>query len=369
MKLGPYAVTVEGVPSMMLNFMDALRLRARGVPRLPGDTPVEIAKEVLKRNARKVLHAGSGHFWFMWVSDFAKALRGAEKVLSPSYLRGLIEYMIRESFRQGRVTSCYSHLHGFDMPYYRGDNLPWLFYAVAEYCRWVGDKRLLEENETALQWLLGEYERTHFKNGLIDPAITGDWMDTVLRPSSTYNNVCALEMLHIARHLGLKVKTDAKAFEARILEDRWRGDHFTDYDGCEDLSVDAGVLALYFQLFDSAKREAIIKNFEASALVEPMPIKVAPRDYDKKLLPAISRLTPKYHSSVWIHLGLMYLNGLKKSGRTFSAHKAKIEALIMKHGQMLEAIDERGEPYQTFFHGSEHGLSMAAGQYLELVLD
>ena len=177
----------------MLGLFDSVRRRVRGVPSLPGDTPVEIAKEVIKANARKVLRCGSGPSWFMRPSDFAVGFRGAQKVLSPSYLRGLLEFMIGESFRKGRVTSCFSPLRGFDLASPSQDSLPLLIYSVAEYCRWVGDKRLCEENEASLQWLISDYERN--------------------APTA----LCALKMLHDARGLGLKVRTDPKAFEQDFL--------------------------------------------------------------------------------------------------------------------------------------------------------
>ena len=34
---------------------------------------------------------------------------------------------------------------------------------------------------------------------------------------------------------------------------------------------------------------------------------------------------------------------------------------------VLETIDADGKPYRTLLHSTEHGLTMAAGQYLELV--
>ena len=51
-----------------------------------------------------------------------------------------------------------------------------------------------------------------------------------------------------------------------------------------------------------------------------------------------------------------------------AAYKANVDCLIMKHRQVLETLDTRGEPYRTLFHSTEYGLSMAAGQYLELAL-
>src|SRR5581483_3916327 len=113
-----------------------------------------------------------------------------QRVLAPGYLRGQIALMIRHSHRAGRVTSCFDARGGFDMPYYRADGLPWLVISLWEYERATGDETLRRENFRAIQRLIDSYEATHFTDGLIDPSFTGDWMDTVMRPSSTYNNVC-----------------------------------------------------------------------------------------------------------------------------------------------------------------------------------
>ena len=368
MRVGPYALERETLPSVAINFMDALRLRARGVPGVPGDTPVEVATEVLKRNAREVLHAGTGHFWFMWVSDFGKALRGAEKVLPPAYLGGLIRYMAREARRLGRVTSCFTGAHGFDMPYWRGDNLPWLILSAAEFTRWTGDRSLAEDLRADLQWLLDDYERAYLRDGLLDRSVTGDWMDTVLRPSSTYNNLCVLRMLQVLPELGLSARAEPEAFQRRLLEERWRGGHFIDHAGTERSSVDAAVMSLYFGLFDPALRGALIEDIEKQGYARPYPIRCAPAPYDTALLSPLARLTAQYHSSIWLHLGFMYLNGLRRAGRDVSRQKAEMEGLIMRHHNMLESIEPDGSPYQTFFFSCECGLSMCAGQYLELAL-
>jgi len=369
-KLGPYAVTLEGVPSLVLGALDSFRVNLQGIPRLPGDTPAEVAAEVVRRNAGKVLIAGSGHFWFMWVSDFGKALRGVQKVLPAPYLRGLIELMIVESVRKGRVTSCFNAWHGFDMPYARGDNLPWLIDAVAEHQRWTGDRTLMDAHRSGLQGLLDDYERTHFVDGLLDPAITGDWVDTILRPSSTYNNLCALHMVRAARALGLKTRTDPGALEGRILGDRFRGDHLTDFSATEDWGVDAAVVALYLGLFDEGTRRALADGLESrrAELMEPCPIRASTKVYDPGLMPPLTRFSPHYHSSVWLHLGLMHLNGLKRLGRNVSADKARLDAVIMRYRNVIEAVDREGRPYRTLFHSCEHGLTMAAGQVLELAL-
>ncbi|MBI4676402.1 MAG: hypothetical protein HY748_02345 [Elusimicrobia bacterium] len=368
MLIGPYTVTAEGVVSLARHVADSIRVRARGIPALPGDNPVEIAGEVLRRNARKVFMAGAGHLRFMWVTDSGLAMRGAEKVLPLTYLRDLIRFMVAESRRLGRVPSCFRPGRGFDAPYWRGDNLPWLVISAAEYSRWTG-MELGKDEALSLQWLLNDYCRRHFRDGLLADSVTGDWMDTILRPSSTYNNICALKMLQDASVLGLRAPIDPKALETEILRVRWRGDHFVDCSVGDEMGVDAGVFALYFGLFKKDLRDLIIKRVEREGLTRPCPMRASLSRHDESLMGPLTRFSPGYHSAVWPHLGLVYLNGLRRAGKDYSAHKAAVEALVMKHRNFVEALNPEGGLYSTWAHSTDYGLSMAAGQYLELALD
>lgn len=361
MKLGPYAVTLEGPLSLCINALDSARVNLFGFPRLPGASPREIAERSLRDNARAVLHAGSGHFKFMWVSDFAKALRGAWGVLGPEYLGRQIDYMTEESARLGRVPSCFTPRHGFDMPWHRGDNLPWLIFCHASRGS-VSDR-----HREILQRLLDDYEENSMRDGLVSPEVTGDWADTVLRPSSTYNNVCALFMLKWAHTLGLKTRHDPAVMERALLRSRLRGDALLDYLGAETLSVDGAVAALYLDVFEPDVQKLLIKGLEKSGLADPLPIRVAPAKHDPRIVPVLTNFTPSYHTSVWLHLGLMYLNGLKRNKQDIKERLARIEQVIMRHGQVLEAVDDKGDPYRTPFLSCERGLSMACGQYLELL--
>jgi hypothetical protein len=356
----PYRVTHESVRGVLLNPWDSFGLKLFGIPRLPGDNPAAIAKEALRGNAHGVLYAGKGHFRFMWASDFAKACRGAKSALPAEYLAAQVALMIRHSKRMGHVSSCFTPSRGFDMPYDRGDNLPWLLHAAVE-CGLRDDQR------EDLQRLVDVWEDENFTDGMIASRVTGDWMDTLLRPSSTYNNICALYGLKLAPRLGIVTRHSPAALEERILENRWRKDHFTDYAGTTDWSVDAAVAAMYLEVFDRDIREAAADRLEASGLAEPFPIRCAPRDYDKSLMPFFTRLSPRYHSVIWLHLGMMYLNGLRRLGRDVSKPREKFESLVMKYGNVLETLEPSGEPYRTLLHSTEHGFSMASGQYLELI--
>lgn len=368
MIVGPYDLTPELFYTLVVQTLDSWRVIFLGVERASGGgTPAEIAAGVLRRNAGPVLRAGHGHFWPMWPSDFAKTFAGAYPVLGEEYLRGQCALMTRESARLGRVTSCFRPGRGFDMPWWRGDNLPWLVYCWAELKARSGRGPNAEQT-AALQALLADFEERHLdRGGLLSRRVTGDWVDTIKRPSSTYNNLCVLMMLRRAKEIGLAPRTDADAFSALLLTDRWREDHFRDHADTESLSVDGAVLALYLGSFGPGILNKAADRLAAERLDDPWPMRCAAGAYDPETVPLVTYLAPGYHLAHWLHLGSMWLNGLRKLGRDTSKGRAAIEALIERHGHVLEAVNPDGSPYRSPFISCERGLSMAAGQYLELI--
>lgn len=368
MIVGPYDFTPELFYTVAVQAFDSWRVLLRGVERAPGGgTPAAIAAGVLRRNAGPVMRAGHGHFWPMWPSDFGKTFAGAWGTLGEDYLRGQAALMTRESARLGRVTSCFRPGRGFDMPWWRGDNLPWLIWCWAEI-KARSRKGPDAEQTKALQRLLDDYQEKHLEpGGLVSRRVTGDWVDTIRRPSSTYNNLCVLMMLRRAGEIGLKTKYGADAFAERLLADRWRGDFFRDHADTEAMSVDATVAALYLRSYGPEILNQAADRLAAEKLDEPWPMRCAAGAYDPSTVPLATRLAPGYHRAHWLHLGLMWLNGLQKLGRDVSKGRAAVETLIARHGHVLEAVNEDGGPYKSLFISCERGLSMAAGQYLELI--
>lgn len=366
MIVGPYDVTPEMALSLALLAADSWRVILFGLPRAPEKTPAELAAGVLRRNAGPVLRAGEGHFRFLWIADFGKALAGAWATLGVDYLAGQIERVTRESGRLGRVPSCLRAGRGFDMPWHRGDGLPWLVYAHSELARRRG--RGPDGGQAAiLRRLLDRYESDWIEDGLVSRRMAGDWVDTIRRPSSTYNNVCVLMMLRRAAELGLRTRHGADAFAARLVEDRWRGDHFRDDADSASVSVDGAVLACYLRAFDRPLLDAAADGLAALGLDRPWPMRCAARAYDPSAVPLLTRLAPGYHRAHWLHLGTMWLNALKKLGRDVSAGRAAVEELMLRHGGVPEVVEPDGRPYTSPFISCERGLTMAAGQYLELI--
>lgn len=363
MRVGRYAVHGATLKATWRMLADSRRVRRHGIPRLAHDEPAEVARAVLRANAGAVLRAGAGHFHDMWVADFGKAFGGALHALPREYLAAQLDRVAATSAPLGRVPTCFTPKGWHDLPWPRADSLPWLLVMMER----LGDDELVARHHAGLQRLWDAW-----REGTLDPAtglvrddVTGDWMDTVPRPSSTYNNLVALAGARAARRLGLAGEgPDAK----RLLDARWSGTHLRDHARAGDyLSADANVPALYLGVLPEHARRAIASTLEQSALVRPIPMRTREGAYAREELPALSRLTPSYHSTTWLHLGLMHANGLKREGLPWREHVARVEEVVRAHGNFLETLGPDARPHVSRWLSTEHGFSMSAGLYLEAV--
>jgi len=368
MNLGVFELNKESIIHIPRSIKSSLRTKLFGIPKAKGSNLVEIASSILKENARDVLIAGQGHFTYMWVTDFAKAFVGAAKVLPQAYLKAQLQRIIDDSYKEGYVPTCYAKKHIFNMPFRRQDNFTLLVHAFYNYVKIFKDKEFLKNNKSKIEFLYNNYMRQYFdfKKFILKKTAINDWMDTIARPSSTYSNLCLLNAFNLCKRLKLNVKTFEKETEKALIK-RWNGKYFLDYEGSDDyLSADANVFVLYFNLFSKKIKKQIFETMEKSNLVIPFPLKARDGEYgDQKLFTTIS--TANYHSLIWPHLGLIYLNGLKKNDMPYKHHLKRLEDALWKYRNMIEVFDETGKPFSPPIFSTEYGLTMVAGPYLELV--
>lgn len=368
MRLGRYAVSWESLLALARLARDAARVRAEGIPRVQGESPADVARAVLRANAREVLSAGAGHFHPMWVADFGKAFGGALLALDRAYLAALVSRIIRTSARVGHVPTCFTARGHHDAPWPRADNLPWLLHMVDR----LADPELVATHERDLAKAHADWTRAHVDpaTGLVAERVVGDWMDTVPRPSSTYNNLCALRAFEVADRLDLdEAPTFGPEASRALLETRWTGTHLRDHARAGDyVSADAATPALYFGLFDEGTRRSMASAVARAGLLAPWPMRTREGAWDAAELPFMTRLlVPSYHSTVWLHLGAMHVVGLKRLGLPFADEQARFERVAIEHGNFLETLDANGTPHASAFLATEYGFSMSAGLYLELV--
>lgn len=367
MRLGHYALDPEGLRTLLAIAADRRRVARHGIPRLDGSTPEEIARLALQRNAGDVLSAGGGHFRAMWTADTGKAFRGAMRALPRDYLAGLVDRMVATSARVGRVPTAWTPRAHHDLPWPRADNAPWLLHMVDA----LADDELLARREADIERLYAMWFAKHVDaaTGLLKREVRGDWMDTVPRESSTYNNLCALHAYRIVERLGLKSAPSPyrEAVDA-LVQQRWNGSYLRAHAAASDyLAADAVVPALYLDVMPAWAQRRMAQTLVDSELVRPVPLRARVGRPERSRLPALTRLAAGYHATIWLHLGLMMCVGLKRLDMRWREHAAAIEATVHEHGTFLETLGLEGRPYVRRFLATEYHFSMSAGPYLELV--
>lgn len=365
---GPYAWSFQGAQTLVDIVRDRQRVLRHGIPRKEADSVGDVAAAVLRDNAGPVLAAGGGHFRAMWTVDLGKAFAGAMRVLPRDYLKGLVARILDESIRRDRVPTCFTPRGSHDAPWPRADNLPWLLHMAD-----LLGPSFVGARERDLRRVYDAWARTCLDpaTGLVRTRVRGDWMDTVPRPSSTYNNLCALHAHALARRWGFP---DAEAAEVRataaLLLERWYEGFLRDHaEAGAYLSADANVPAFYFGVLPERERREMARTLEESALVRPLPLRTRTEPLPTRGLPPLTRLVPEYHAAIWPHLGFMHAIGLKRLGLPWRHHADALERVVREHGTFLETLDPQGRPLLTRHLTTEYHFTMAAGLYLELTED
>jgi hypothetical protein len=337
LKLGSYHLQRDTIKLGLLILLSNLRTKLFGIPKKKRKGLIAMAKEVLRENVDKhLVYAGKGHFRFMWISDFSVALKGLSKILPHKQIGKILQFVIDQSLKRGYATSTFSSSRGVDLPYSRADSFPWLIYAVKQHQRLDRKKHFLKKNQAKLQSLLVAYQ-SHFltKNGLVKKTATGDWADTIKRPSSTWNNLLSLYVAKNANSLGLKSAVNWRSCQQAILRNRFKKEFFTDYANTNMPSVDSPILALYLGLFTKSMRTklAMWLDSQTSQIHGLCPTKAAISEYPKTLVPRMTQLVCSgYHSQAhWLHLGLMWANGLKTLNLDYHHLKKSVEKIVNKY--------------------------------------
>jgi hypothetical protein len=235
----------------------------------------------------------------------------------------------------------------------------------------LDDPEFIARHEHDLESIYHAWFTRHIDRvtGLVRRHVRGDWMDTVRRPSSTYNNLCALRAYAVAERLGLRsAPTPISAATGGLLEARWRDTFLRDHaDARGTLTADANLPALYFGVLPAWTRRRIAETLEESPLTQPVAMLSRERGYLRNMLPFFGRLVPSYHSTIWTHLGLMYAIGRRNEGLPWRHHVESLERIMLHHGTFLETLEPDGRPHVSRHMATEYHFTMSAGLYLEAI--
>ncbi len=345
-------------------FKRSLRVRKTGFKQYPGS-----AKEILQQiisacyNKEKgYFQVSTGHFCEFYTRDFGWC---AESLLKLGYKKEAIStlHYALEIFRKhGKVTVAISP-DGvpFDFPYYGADSMPYLIHAL----RLANDKKLVSEFKEFLQ-----QQTIVYFSKVIDPAtgmvrkdgVFSSMKDHAKRSSSCYDTCMAGMLKNDLAVLKLDNPLKNYDYEKIIIENFWTGSYFLDdLSGSRHIAGDANLFPFYCGIIK--EREIMRKAFaalERNGLTEPSPLRYTHSPIQQKMNYMHLLMKDYELSSVWMHMGPLYLALLKTVDKIkYDIYLNRYIHLIEHFKNFFELYTPEGKPYKAWCYAADEGMLWA----------
>jgi hypothetical protein len=256
----------------------------------------------------------------------------------------------------------------FDFPYYGADTLPFILRSL----KVAKSKALIRKYRRFIDSEVRYYCREVFdrKTCLVrTDRHFSSMKDYAQRPSDCYSNCMMFMLAKDLDSLGVRNPLPTKMIRSAILNGYWNGKFF--YDNAKKTDIVTGDANVFpFWCGVTSKKDwfaRCVKSMEAARLHRPFPLKYTSELDTSVKMYWLKILAGDYErSSIWMHLGLCYIDVLKRFDRKrFRKHMEQYGKLILMHRNFLEVYDRTGAPFHNFFYYTDESM-LWVSKYLAL---
>ncbi|MGM5482260.1 MAG: hypothetical protein ACQESF_02250 [Nanobdellota archaeon] len=357
-------INIDHVKEALRIYKRARKVNKNGFKQLSG-TSEQICSEITKRCFnKKFFQTSLGHFSQFYTRDFGFC---AEALVAIGYKKEVLntldyalEIFSKENIIATTITPEEKPIQIFD---YSPDSLPLLLKSI----RVAGGKDLTKKYKDFLEKKAIEYFNIVFdpKPGLVrKDKYFSSIKDNAKRKSSCYDN-CMLAMLSNELNL-LGLNNPFKDFEIKknIFKNFWQGDFFLDdLSGEKYIAGDAQVYPFWCEIFSDQKMaDSVIRTLQKVGLDKPYPLKYTIDKKNTKLIFPLNILLDDYETNtIWLHLGLCYLDFIKKFAKNqLDEYINLYEDIIQRHKTFPEILEPDGSLYKRPHYVSDEGMLWAS---------
>ncbi len=307
----------------------------------------------------KYFQTSLGHFDDFWVRDFSWCCSSLLKLGFKEEVRKTLLFALNHYQKNNKITSVVSKKGKcFDFPAFSVDSLPCFFHSIL-----LTEKSLIEENSDFFNEQIEDYfNKVINKNtGLVKNAHFSSIRDHYVRNSCCYDNCMVGMLAEDLKKTRLYNPFRKFNYKKLILKNFWKENYFVEQVNSERTSGDSLVFPFWTGLFNSKEMfNQCVKKIKELKLDEPFPLKYSDNNKGKKVLARI--FAPNYEgTTVWAHIGIIYLQLLKKHDlKEFKLQKEKYAKIIEQNKNFLEVFNPDGTPYKSIFYHSDEGMLWAS---------
>ena len=354
-------------------FRHSLFLKAAGHDRYVGSAK-SICRKIVEdcwNNDKKYFMTSTGNFAQFWTRDFGMCCNALVALGYRLEAAETLDYALSRFRRAGRITtSITAGGKPYDFPCFACDSLPFIIRSL----KIVGSEKLIKRYRPFLKKEARRYFETAFdkrKSMIRSDRRFSSIKDYSKRKSSTYDNCMAAMLKNDLEELGLENPFRNHDIKRQIRKELWSGRYF--YDDMRKLKNvygDANVFPFWTEVFRDRKMlDSCMREMRKAGLDRPFPLRYSSKRKVKGQSMAWQEVFAGDYErdTVWMHLGLCYIDVLMNMGRKKEAKKylEQYSGLVKKHRNFLEVFDSRGRPFRNLFYRSDAGM-LWAGKLVDL---
>lgn len=344
----------------------ALKVNISGLPRYKGSVK-NICNQIIEKcydSKKNYFRVSSGHFCQFYARDFGMVCSALIKLGYKEKARSTLDYAMQMYEKAGRITTQISpDGKPFDFPLHTPESASYMLNGLLL----LNDKALINRHKDFFERLAKKIfeEDVDKETGLLrKDKHFSSMKDHSMRVSDCYNN-CLLG-LFAANLKKAKIKSELSKYDypKLIVKYFWTGSYFReDLSGRDIISGDANTFPFWTGLVTDKKMFVkALKSIQSKKLDEPWPLRyTAPEDVPKNLHAADMIAYGYEHDTVWMHLGLCFLDVVEKyDKKLLKKYMKEYEKLIVKHGNFLELYFPDGEPFRRLLYVADDSMIWVA---------
>lgn len=361
-----YYITLEGLRI----FKDSMRKKVKGRKKYDGNAK-DVCRQIISdcyNVKNEYFMVSPGHFNQFYMRDFGMVCKALLNLGYEEEVKSTLTYALKHYSAADNITTQITPNHvPINFPYHTPESLAYLVRCLVL----LNDKALLQ---TYKYFIIRKTEEVIQEdiavNGLLrDDKYFSSMKDHSKRKSSCYNN-CMVAMLKNDLEI-LQWPTSLQKINVKknIKQAFWNQTYFfEDVTKEEAVTGDANIYPFWTGVFKSNDMfEKALSSMKKAGLDSPFPQKY--RNDTKGRFNFANLLVNGYEKdTVWIHLGLCYMQTLQKFDKTAELKKHLIAYTknINEHNNFLEVYTSKGKPFKSLLYECEESMIWCA-IYLDLI--
>jgi len=324
-------------------------------------TPEEICLQIIKNNfdERTGFLVSGGHFREFYVRDFAFCAQALCQLGFEKEVRCTLSYVLAIFEKNQTIEQSISPKGvPYSFPTYAPDALALLLFTLQV----TNNDDLVKKHHAFIQRQVDRFVKTVLdkKAPLPKTRRFSSIRDHAGRKGSCYDATMIAVVAFACEYFSFTFPYSKEQTKAAIIKHYWNGTYFfSDLQRQGIVVGDANVFPFWTGIItDKNMLKSAILSIRAAQLDNPFPLRYVnqlDKKHEKSRLHAANLFASDYETdSIWMHLGLCYLDLLEKE--LAAPHVEKIGELIEKYSTFLEVFSDDGSPFSRPFYVTDEGM-------------